>query len=92
MSKTSHDDALPVTVLPPDSAGSPATRRRGGAADGRAGRRPGPRGGLGPPGRVYLLLDLHEADGTWGCYVGKAAAPGVRNQMLQHVAKKAGPS
>ncbi len=36
---------------------------------------------------VYLLLDRHEPDGTWGCYAGKAAT-GVRSRLLQHVAKK----
>jgi hypothetical protein len=86
----SHDDALPVTVLLPDAAAMPVVLYDGGAAlrmaiverDGVQALsadwdRPG----------VYLLLDRHEPDGTWGCYAGKAAA-GVRSRLLQHVAKK----
>lgn len=36
---------------------------------------------------MYVLLDRHEPDGTWGAYVGKAPA-GVRSRLLTHVAKK----
>lgn len=86
-----HDDALPVTVLLPDTAGLPITLYDGGAALRMAVVE---RGGVHAlatdwdrPG-VYLLLDLHEPDGSWGCYVGKAAANGVRSRVLQHVANK----
>lgn len=85
-----HDDALPVTVLLPDTATLPITLYDSGAAlrmaiVERAGvqaltadwDRPG----------VYVLLDRHEPDGTWGAYVSKAPA-GVRNRLLSHVAKK----
>jgi len=85
-----HDDALPVTVLLPDSPSLPITLYDGGAAlrmaiVERAGvqalttdwDRPG----------VYVLLDRRDLDGTWGAYVGKAPA-GVRNRLLTHVAKK----
>ena len=85
-----HDDALPVTVLLPDTVSLPITLYDGGAAlrmaiVERAGVQ-----ALTPdwdrPG-VYVLLDRHESDGTWGAYVGKAPA-GVRNRLLSHVAKK----
>ena len=85
-----HDDALPVTVLLPDTVSLPITLYDGGAAlrmaiVERAGVQ-----ALTPdwdrPG-VYVLLDRHEPDGTWGAYVGKAPA-GVRSRLLSHVAKK----
>ena len=36
---------------------------------------------------VYLLLDAVSDDGTWGVYVGKAAA-GLKNRVKQHVVGK----
>ncbi|QNG36296.1 DUF2924 domain-containing protein [Geodermatophilaceae bacterium NBWT11] len=36
---------------------------------------------------VYVLLDRHEPDGTWGCYVGKAPG-GVRTRLGQHLKGK----
>lgn len=90
MSPINQDDALPVTVLLPDASALPITLYDGGAAlrmaiverDGVQALssdwdRPG----------VYVLLDLHDQDGTWGCYAGKAAA-GVRGRLMTHVAKK----
>lgn len=89
MSSAGRDDALPVTVLLPDSPAMPITLYDSGAAlrmavverDGVQSLtadwdRPG----------VYLLLDLPEPDGTWGCYAGKAGE--LRTRLLTHVAKK----
>ena len=36
---------------------------------------------------VYILLDPGSADGSWGCYVGKAPA-GLRSRLLTHVKEK----
>jgi hypothetical protein len=36
---------------------------------------------------VYLLLDRHDSEGNWGCYVGKAPG-GIRARMEDHVRKK----
>lgn len=36
---------------------------------------------------VYLLLDRHGADGSWGCYVGKGPS-GIRSRVKQHVVAK----
>lgn len=33
---------------------------------------------------VYVLLDRHEGDGSYGCYVGKAPG-GVRTRLTQHL-------
>lgn len=66
-----HDDALPVTVLPP----APITRYDGGAAHGdrRTGRLAGPRGGVGPP-RPASPARWAPARRDVGCYADKAAA------------------
>lgn len=36
---------------------------------------------------VYLLLDRHDHDGTWACYVGKAPA-GIRARLGSHLRNK----
>lgn len=36
---------------------------------------------------VYILLDQHAADGSWGAYVGKAPA-GIRTRMRNHLTNK----
>ena len=36
---------------------------------------------------VYILLDRHQSDGTWGVYVGKAPA-GIRNRIYNHLSNK----
>jgi len=36
---------------------------------------------------VYILLDRHAEDGTWGAYVGKAPA-GIRSRIKNHVTNK----
>jgi hypothetical protein len=35
----------------------------------------------------YILLDLLDPDGGWGCYVGKAPG-GVRTRLLSHLRTK----
>jgi len=83
-------DALPVTVLLPETSTAPVTVYDFGAAlrmaiverasvsalDQYDWDRPG----------VYVLLDLPEPDGTWWCYIGQATA--LRTRLLQHLAKK----
>lgn len=83
-------DALPVTALLPETAADPivmfeahaalrvAVVERDAAAlidtDWDA------------PG-IYILLDHHAADGSWGCYPGKAPA-GIRPRLLDHLRHK----
>ncbi len=64
-----HGDALPVTVLLPDTATLPITLYYGGAAlpvaiVERSGVQ-ALKADWDRPG-VYVLLDRHEPDGTWG--------------------------
>ncbi|GAC1439377.1 MAG: hypothetical protein NVSMB55_00640 [Mycobacteriales bacterium] len=86
---TTHDDALPVTVLLPDTAAQPITVYDGGAALRMAIVERDGVHALGPdwerPG-VYVLLDMPAPDGTWGCYPGQATS--LRKRLVQHVSKK----
>ncbi|MFC7497069.1 MULTISPECIES: hypothetical protein [unclassified Nocardioides] len=86
-----HDDALPITTLLPESAADPvvlfdqhAALRFAIVERDYALRisieewdRPG----------VYVLLDPPATDGSWGCYVGKAPA-GVRTRLRDHLKNK----
>jgi hypothetical protein len=36
---------------------------------------------------VYILLDPSGADGSWGCYFGKAPA-GIRSRLRDHLRNK----
>lgn len=88
---TTHDTALPITTLLPESAADPvilfdqhaalrvAIVERDHALRISADEwdRPG----------VYVLLDSPDADGSWGCYVGKAPA-GIRTRLRDHVRNK----
>jgi hypothetical protein len=83
-------DAIPITVLVPDGAGNPIVvvathtalrmaivERRGVHALTDEWETPG----------IYLLLDHHAPDGTWGVYVGKAPG-GMRTRLSQHLKGK----
>ncbi len=90
MPSAAHDDAVPMTVLLPETAASPITLYDGGAAlrmaiVERMGVPALSQLDWDRPG-VYVLLDLPQSDGTWGCYAGQAAA--LRTRLVQHVAKK----
>ena len=88
---TTHDSALPITTLLPDSAAEPVVLFDQHAAlrfaiverdhalriSAEEWDRPG----------VYILLDPPAADGSWGCYVGKAPA-GLRTRMRDHLRNK----
>lgn len=87
----SHDTALPITTLLPESAAEPVVLFDQHAAlrfaiverdhalriSAEEWDRPG----------VYILLDPPAADGSWGCYVGKAPA-GLRTRMRDHLRNK----
>lgn len=89
--KASHDTALPITTLLPESAIEPvvlfdqhAALRFAIVERDHALRinveewdRPG----------VYILLDPPAGDGSWGCDVGKAPA-GLRTRMRDHLRNK----
>jgi hypothetical protein len=83
-------DSLPLTLLIPEGAGAPievfdqhAALKM--AVVDRAGAHllnddwdmPG----------IYLLLDRHESDGSWGVYVGKAPA-GIKTRLGSHLRNK----
>jgi len=83
-------DSLPLTLLVPENVSAPievidqhAALKM--AVVDRAGARL-----LGPdwdaPG-VYLLLDRHEADGSWGVYIGKAPS-GIKGRLANHLRNK----
>jgi hypothetical protein len=86
-----HDTALPITTLLPESAAEPvilfdqhAALRVAIVERGHTMRisaeewdRPG----------VYILLDPPAADGSWGCYVGKAPS-GIRTRLRDHLRNK----
>jgi hypothetical protein len=80
-------DQLPLSVLLPDDPGLPALIYDTTAALAMTvverGAVAGVTGDWDAPG-VYVLLDRHDPDGTWGCYVGKAPA-GVRARLGQHL-------
>lgn len=83
-------DQLPLAVLLPEGASSPAliydtTAALVMAVVDRSGVL-GLEAHWDVPG-VYVLLDRHDPDGTWGCYVGKAPG-GVRNRLTQHLRGK----
>lgn len=87
----SHDSALPITTLLPETAADAvvlfdqhAALRFAIVERDHALRisvdewdRPG----------VYVLLDPPSADGSWGCYVGKAPA-GIRTRLRDHLRNK----
>lgn len=87
----SHDSALPVTTLLPETAADPVTLFDQHAAlrfaiveRDHALRisvdewdRPG----------IYILIDPPSVDGSWGCYVGKAPA-GIRTRLREHLRNK----
>lgn len=83
-------DQLPLSVLLPDSPAAPALLYDTTAALAMAVVDRAAVGELttdwDAPG-VYVLLDRHEPDGTWGCYVGKAPG-GVRARLGQHLKGK----
>jgi hypothetical protein len=85
------DDALPVTTLLPATAAEPVimfdphaalrsalVERSGASLLSEEWNAPG----------VYILLDLPQSDGTWGCYVGKATSPGLRQRLRSHLRQK----
>ena len=88
---TTHDTALPITTLLPETAADPVTlfdqhaalrfaiveRDHAMRISADEWDRPG----------VYVLLDPPAADGSWGCYVGKAPA-GIRTRLRDHVKNK----
>ncbi|WP_324276375.1 hypothetical protein [Blastococcus brunescens] len=80
-------DQLPLSVLLPEDAGAPALIYDTTAALAMAvvdrGAVAELTGDWDVPG-VYVLLDRHDAEGTWGCYVGKAPG-GVRTRLAQHL-------
>jgi hypothetical protein len=87
----SHDDALPLTALIPETAADPvvlfdhfaalqvAVVERNYAMQINA-------ADWDKPG-VYILLDPPQADGSWGCYVGKAPG-GLRTRLTAHLRGK----
>jgi len=83
-------DAIPITVLIPDSIGAPIevvathtalrmaiVERKGVHRLGEEREAPG----------IYLLLDHHSPDGTRGVYIGKAPN-GMRTRLSQHLRGK----
>ncbi len=83
-------DALPITVLVPENAASPIEVYDQHAALKLAVVERDGVGGLtdewDAPG-VYLLLDRHSPEGTWGVYAGKAPA-GIRARLGAHLRNK----
>lgn len=88
--QNSASEALPLTVLVPETVADPVVIYESHAAlrvtilerDGVNRLTPD----YDAPGS-YILLDLPEADGTWSCYVGKAPG-GLRSRMMSHVRNK----
>lgn len=85
-----HGDQLPLAVLLPEGAAGPALIYDTTAALVMAVVDRQAVAGLTTdwdvPG-VYVLLDRHDQDGSWGCYVGKAPG-GVRTRLSQHLKGK----
>lgn len=88
---TTHDSALPITTLLPETAADPvilfdqhAALRFAIVERDHALRISAEE--WDQPG-VYILLDTPNADGSWGCYVGKAPA-GIRTRLRDHVRNK----
>lgn len=84
------DDALPVTVLLPESSSDPIVIYDAHAALRVAiVERDAVRNlsALWDQPGVYILLDPRNANGTWGAYVGKAPS-GVKNRVTAHVRGK----
>lgn len=85
------NDSLPITTLLPETAAEPVVMYDSHAAlrfaiverdaamnlDADVWNQPG----------AYILLDLPAIDGSWGCYVGKAAV-GVRTRLRDHLRNK----
>jgi hypothetical protein len=88
---STHDSALHVTTLLPETAADPVSLFDQHAAlrfaiverdhalriSAEEWDRPG----------VYILLDPPSEDGSWGCYVGKAPA-GIRTRLRDHLRNK----
>lgn len=88
---TGHDSSLPITTLLPETAADAVVLFDQHAAlrfaiverdhtlrvSADDWDRPG----------VYILLDPPAADGSWGCYVGKAPA-GIRTRLRDHLRNK----
>lgn len=88
---SAHDDQLPLSVLLPEGPAAPAliydtTAALVMAVVDRPAVAALKAGDWDVPG-VYVLLDRHDPDGTWGCYVGKAPG-GVRTRLGQHLKAK----
>lgn len=87
---TSASEALPVTVLIPESVGEPVVIYESHAAlRVTIVERDGAHllsSDYDAPG-AYILLDLPDADGSWGCYAGKAPA-GLRPRLMSHLRNK----
>lgn len=83
-------DSLPLTVLVPDSGAGSIEVYDQHAALKMAVTERDQVGRVGTewdlPG-VYILLDRHNADGTWGVYAGKAPA-GIKNRLGGHVRQR----
>lgn len=84
-------DLLPLTTLLPETAADPVVIYDGSAALRFAVVERDFVSRLADewdkPGN-YILLDPIDPDGTWGCYVGKAAPGGVKARLLNHVRQK----
>lgn len=87
---SASQEALPITTLLPDTAAEPIVmydahaalrvglvERDGASLIGEDWERPG----------NYILLDLPDPDGRWGCYVGKAPG-GIRSRLMSHLKTK----
>jgi hypothetical protein len=83
-------DSLPITVLVPENIGAPVEIYDQHAALKLAVVERDGVGALGEewddPG-VYVLIDRHGPDGTWGAYAGKAPA-GIRARLGAHLRNK----
>ena len=84
------NESLPLTTLLPDHASEPIVMYDSHAAlmlalvERDYAQRIGEE--WNQPGN-YILLDLPDVSGSWGCYVGKAPA-GVRSRLLSHLRGK----
>lgn len=84
-------DLLPLTTLLPETAADPVVIYDSSAALRFAVAERDFVSRLGDewdePGN-YILLDPTDPDGTWGCYVGKAAPGGVKSRLAAHARSK----
>jgi len=82
-------DARPVTVLLPDAVAAPIDLYESGTALRMAIVERAGAGALDASwdaAGVYVLLDRHASDGTWGSYVGQAVA--LRKRLPDHLKTK----